>query len=132
MNDIMSRIISNINKKKCAICEKSIDIERLTICINCGNLCADVIANVIESKNSYALADLKSDCCNTDIKISSKTTCSDKCHEKLLEIFENEFGKFKKVTDITTEISYKVPTKDIIEKGLQWADLPKYPIWAED
>ena len=47
--------------------------------------------------------------------------------EKLLE----QHGYFKKVIDQKTGIAYKVPTRIIITEGLNYADLPKYPLWKE-
>jgi hypothetical protein len=44
---------------------------------------------------------------------------------KLVKIF----GEFKKVVDAVTGKAYRVPTRDIIEKGLRHADLVKYPEW---
>ena len=64
--------------------------------------------------------------------ITGKMTCSDLCHEKFIEFCEGQYGISKKVVDQTTGISYKVPTKDIVEKGLKWKDLAKYPRWEEN
>lgn len=60
-----------------------------------------------------------------------KMTCSEGCHEEFVEFCEEQYGISKKVIDQTTGISYKVPTRDIIEKGLKWKDLPNYPQWEE-
>lgn len=58
-------------------------------------------------------------------------TCSDECHEKLIHRLEKEFGIYKKVVDIETGKTYKVPTRDIIEKGLKYEDIKKYPEWRD-
>ena len=63
---------------------------------------------------------------------AGRITCSEKCHSEFIKFGEKKFGITKKVVDASTGISYKVPTKDIIEKGLAWKDLIKYPIWKED
>jgi len=63
--------------------------------------------------------------------IIGKMTCCDICHEKFVEFCERQYGISKKVTDQTTGISYKVPTRDIIEIGLKWENLTKYPRWKE-
>lgn len=63
--------------------------------------------------------------------VTGKMTCSVLCHEKFVEFCEREYGISKKVEDQTTGITYKVPTRDIIEKGLKWEYLPKYPRWEE-
>ena len=64
--------------------------------------------------------------------ITGKMTCSNDCHKKFIEFCEVQYGISKKVVDQTTGIAYKVPTKDIIEKGLKWKDLVKYPHWEEN
>jgi len=58
-------------------------------------------------------------------------TCSEECHKKLIDKLVEEFGEFKKVVDVKTGIAYKVPTRDILEKGLKYEDLKKYPRWSE-
>jgi hypothetical protein len=65
--------------------------------------------------------------CNMHILTRGRMTCSENCHEKFVKICEEEFGIAKKVIDDTTGIMYKVPTRDIIEKGITWRDLTKYP-----
>ncbi len=39
------------------------------------------------------------------------------------------YGEFKKVVRATTGVVYKIPVKDIIEKGIKEQDLDKYPLW---
>ena len=56
-------------------------------------------------------------------------TCSEECHRELVEKIVREFGEYKKVVDVETGKIYKVPTRDIIEKGLKHEDLIKYPLW---
>ncbi|GAI63246.1 unnamed protein product [marine sediment metagenome] len=58
-------------------------------------------------------------------------TCSDVCHGELARRHIAEFGEFKKVVNQTTGIAYRVPTRDIIEKGIKWRDLDQYPLWEE-
>ena len=70
--------------------------------------------------------------CNEPITGESRVTCSERCHEELVRLAEGQFGKVKNVVDSVTGISYKVPTRDIIEKGLKWEDLTKYPVWKDD
>ena len=57
-------------------------------------------------------------------------TCSDECHEKLVDRMEHEFGIYKKVVDLETGKTHRVPTRDIIEKGLRQQDLRRYPEWG--
>ncbi len=63
--------------------------------------------------------------------IVGRITDSEECHEKFVKFCEEEFGDVKKVVDGTTDITYKVSTRDIIEKGLKWEDLVNYPLWNE-
>ena len=69
--------------------------------------------------------------CNVSITGEGRVTCSERCHEELVRLAEVQFGKVKNVVDSTTGISYKVPTRDIIENGLKWEDLTKYPVWKD-
>jgi len=55
--------------------------------------------------------------------------CSDACHGELVSRLIAEFGEFKKVVDQTTGTAYRVPTRDIIEIGIRWQDLNRYPRW---
>lgn len=56
-------------------------------------------------------------------------TCSEDCHRKLVDDLVARFGEFKRVVDAETGKTYKVPTRDILEKGLKHEDLVKYPEW---
>ena len=73
--------------------------------------------------------DLKSVCCNADVINNTKLTCSDECHSTLITLSEKEFGKYKKITDQVNGQAYKVPTKYIIEKGLNYDKLLTFPKW---
>lgn len=57
-------------------------------------------------------------------------TCSDECHEELAWRLISKFGEFKKVISMTTGIAYRVPTRDVIEKGLREEELDQYPVWG--
>lgn len=59
-------------------------------------------------------------------------TCGDACHETLCKRSEHLFGKDKKVVDIHTGRTHRVPTRVIIGKGLAYKDLKNYPLWEED
>lgn len=62
---------------------------------------------------------------------AGRMTCSEKCHDEFIKFGQKKFGVKKKVVDITTGIAYSVPTRDIIEIGLAWKDLAKYPVWKD-
>ena len=58
-------------------------------------------------------------------------TCSDSCHETLVDELVKEFGEFKKVVDAEGTV-HKVPTTEILERGLRYEDLKKYPKWEQE
>jgi len=64
--------------------------------------------------------------------ITGRITCDYHCHEKFVQFCEGQYGISKKVIDETTGISYKVPTRVLIEKGLAWGDLHNYPQLEEN
>lgn len=59
-------------------------------------------------------------------------TCSQSCHDKLGDLLVAQFGEFKKVVRARTNVAYKVPTREIFEKGIREQDLDRYPLWEED
>ena len=54
-------------------------------------------------------------------------TCSEDCHEELVLRFELKYGIYKRVVDLETMKTHKVPLRNIIEKGLRQQDLKNYP-----
>lgn len=70
--------------------------------------------------------------CQKLYKGGRELTCSDECHQKLVRQLISQFGEFKKVVRQSTGISYKVPTRDIIERGLKEKELDQYPIWEKE
>ena len=58
-------------------------------------------------------------------------TCSPSCHEELVHRIEAACGKFKKVVRLSTGEAFKVPTRDIIEKGIKEQELDQYPKWDD-
>jgi len=69
--------------------------------------------------------------CGTTYDHGREMTCSDACHEKLIRHLIAEFGEFKKVVCMTTGEAFKVPTRDIIEKGIREQELDQYPEWED-
>jgi len=55
-------------------------------------------------------------------------TCSERCHEELINRLVKEFGEYKIVVDAQTGLKHKVPTRDILEHGLRYDDLGVYPV----
>ena len=58
-------------------------------------------------------------------------TCSQACHDKLVDDLVAQFGEFKKVVRMSTGEAFKVPTRDIILKGILEQDLDQYPRWED-
>jgi hypothetical protein len=57
-------------------------------------------------------------------------TCGDDCHAEMKRILIKNHGEFKKCV-AHNGVAYRVPTEDIIEKGIKESDLAKYPRWDE-
>ena len=57
-------------------------------------------------------------------------TCSEECHDELVRRLTSEFGEFQKVVRASTGEAFKVPTRDIIEKGIREQELDQYPKWV--
>jgi len=70
--------------------------------------------------------------CDREYESGRELTCSNECHEELGKRLIARFGEFKKVVRQSTGIAYKVPTRDIIEKGIREQDLDRYPVWEEE
>ena len=60
-----------------------------------------------------------------------KAAC-DRSRERLMRGLIARFGEFKKVVRVRTGAAYKVPTRDILEKGIREQDLDQYPVWGEE
>lgn len=58
-------------------------------------------------------------------------TCSQTCHGELINHLIARFGEFKKVVRMSTGVAYKVPTRDILEEGIQEQYLDQYPLWED-
>lgn len=69
--------------------------------------------------------------CGKPYRIGRFYTCSEKCHGTLVDELVKKFGEFKKVVDVETGTSYKVPTRDVLERRLRYEDLKKHPKWKE-
>jgi hypothetical protein len=58
-------------------------------------------------------------------------TCSKPCHDELVDRLVAQFGEFRKVVRMRTGEAFKVPTRDIIEKGIREQYLDRYPRWED-
>ena len=114
----------NVKDNLCVVCKISLGSSSYYICNKCNMVC-----EVTHSVISRQVMDVKSICCNADIESHQKITCGDYCHEKFIVKMMCEHGLYKKVTDQESGISYKVPTRVIIEEGIRYQDLKRYPTW---
>ena len=114
----------NVKNNFCIMCKKSLDSPSYHICIKCHKICDIDLTEI-----SKELMDAKSKCCNADVQMHQKITCGNVCHEKYILQMTQEYGKFKKVVDLESQIAYRIPIRKIIEEGLQFEDLGNYPRW---
>ena len=69
--------------------------------------------------------------CGVFYEPGREMTCSEDYHDKLVACLIKHFGEFKKVVRQSTGVAYKVPTRDIIERGVSEPELDRYPRWEE-
>ena len=114
----------NIKDNLCVMCKGAIKSASYYLCKKCNKVCQVTFTQISED-----ISDVKSVCCDFDVEINNKITCSDFCHDKYIEKKIEQDGLFKKVVDLTSGITYRVPTKLMIEEGLIQEDLKNFPIW---
>lgn len=71
--------------------------------------------------------------CKTEFPATKgRVTCGKpECHEQLVANMISAFGEFKKIIRIRSGEAFRVPVRDIIEKGVNERDLDQYPRWDE-
>lgn len=106
----------------CVICDKPLTSNSFWRCQKCSKTSEITYKHVKDD-----IYDIKSVCCNFDVDNNQSVTCSVQCHQSLVDIMVKEKGEFKLVTDIHTLKTHKVPMRDIIEFGIKYSDLAKYP-----
>ncbi len=117
----------NVQKHLCVVCDKFIDRGSYWQCSKCNKVCQITMTD-IEKPN---LEDIKSACCDVDVLNHQNITCSEECHSKFVEKMLAEFGNYKKITDEDSGLSYKVPTKQIVEEGITQDQLKNFPFWTD-
>lgn len=115
----------NVDKNLCVMCDTSLHSLNYHICKKCNKIC-EIIKNII----TPTLLDIKSKCCNADIRMNQRITCGEDCHEVFVESSIIENGTHKKIVDIESGVAYRVPTRLIIERGIQYEDLKGFPVWS--
>jgi hypothetical protein len=123
----------NVPRGRCVVCSSELKDRGYYYCVNCKNPAEIELRplaggpRMVQLNPVLFLADAKSKCCRADLEVRTRITCSDKCHRNFVNQLIKQFGEFKLVVDQTSGKTYKVPTKEIIEKGLKWRDLSRYP-----
>lgn len=69
--------------------------------------------------------------CGTTYTNGREFTCSQECHDKWIAALVAKLGEFKKVVRASTNVAYRVPTRDILEKGIREQALDHYPLWED-
>lgn len=69
--------------------------------------------------------------CGTPYFGGRQFTCSESCHQELVNRLIAQFGEFKMVVRASTGEAFKIPTRDIIEKGVREQELDQYPHWGK-
>ena len=124
----MSKIkFENVEKSLCVICDVKLQVTNFMICRNCNEITHFDYRIIGEN-----ILDIKSKCCNADINIQQKITCSDICHDKFVELLIIEKGVYQKIIDAESGKTHKVPTIVVIEEGITQNQLKNFPLWNED
>jgi hypothetical protein len=114
--------LENAGKGLCVVDGAPLGAPSVVVCTACSQPC-----EIVGLKPG--VLDAKSKCCDADVVPTGPITCSRGCHETLIKEFEKEFGIYAKVIDHEGR-AYRVPTRDIMEKGLREQDLHRrYPLW---
>lgn len=117
----------------CVACGQAIAPGPRWICRACRRACDIYIADVRERLSADRMTlDIKSACCRADVWPNQRLTCAPKCHDTLVAYLEGEFGTHKKVVRQATGEAFRIPTRDIIDRGIREQDLDRYPRWEED
>ena len=114
----------NIKDNLCVMCSKTLKSFSYYLCKKCSKIC-----EIVAQKVSEEIMDIKSVCCKADVDTFNKITCSDSCHEKFIQKMIRENGIYKKVVDLQSNITYRIPTRLIIEQGILQEELKKHPRW---
>lgn len=116
----------NSRRNLCIICDKKMKSVNVVVCRKCGHASKYSFKVVTEN-----LIDIKSKCCNWDVNVHQKMTCSDFCHNEFVRLLIIQKGKYQKVIDGETTLAHKIPTRILIEKGIQQKDVFKFPLWVD-
>jgi len=116
---------NNLKKHLCVICDKFLERGSYWQCAKCNKVCQITMTDI----EKPCIEDIKSACCDADVLNHQNITCSVECHSKFVEKMLEEFGEYKKITDNVSGLTYKVPTKQIVEEGITQDQLKDFPLW---
>ena len=105
----------------CLVCKKGIENPGYCFCRKCRNPC-----EVDTEDTPSPTIEVKSTCCQSDVDVNTRTTCSEACHEKLIQELEAEWGK-NKVVVAPGGSKHLVPLRHIVEHGLQGHEVTCFP-----
>ena len=117
----------NVEKDLCVICDIPLKTISFVVCQKCNSVSTFDYKIVGEN-----VLDLKSTCCNADVNVQQKITCSDWCHLKFVDFLIEEKGNYQKVIDVESGKAHKVPTRLIIEEGITQMNLKCFPLWKNE
>jgi hypothetical protein len=98
-------------------------------CGHCNNHYCREHCFVIAQLGHRILTHPKCVVCGASYSGGRELTCSDACHEELANRMVSIYGEFKKIIRASTGEAFKVPTRDIIERGVREQELDQYPRW---
>ena len=117
----------NAKKGLCVACGTRITGPGRYRCHQCRQFCE--VFTELRSPGNILLVDVTSQCCRSDVDLFKKLTCSHACHEEYVAHMEREFGTHKRIERTSTGEAFRVPTRTIIETGVNERDLDKFPRW---
>ena len=68
--------------------------------------------------------------CDTPYFGGRQFTCSEACHDEMIRRLIEKYGEFRMVVRMKTGETFKVPTRDILEKGVREQAIDRYPHWS--
>lgn len=118
---------------KCIVCDAKIEDQGSPTCSECEKPCELQPINKNELGGNMLSMNVKSKCCDADVEFGEiKSTCSDKCHEALMDKIVAENGETIEETDMHGNIRL-IPTRFVLESGgLTERQIMTFPIKGQD
>lgn len=118
-----------IQPERCVICSAALKNRGFVLCLKCKQPCdawSDVPEHNKTNVGQWGVIFAYSTCCNADIEMHTQATCSQICHDMLLQWQQNDLGQEVQVTNPVTGKAHVIPAADLIAKGVI-NDLTVYP-----